>query len=82
MLDSLCQGEGLAGTIGPNDEDGRKVDRDGCGDGQNGFFLLGIQTRIQLLVPLPKSRSSHLQVLDIHAHEQGITLNIIDSLII
>lgn len=54
MLDSLCQGEGLAGAVGPNDEDWGQGNRDGCGDGQDGFFLLGIQTGIQLLVPLPE----------------------------
>lgn len=53
VLDSLCQGEGLAGAVGPNDEDWGQGNRDGCGDGQDGLFLLGIQTRIQLLVPLP-----------------------------
>lgn len=54
MLYSLCQGEGLAGTIGPNDKNGGQRDRDGCGDGQDGLFLFGIQTRIQLLIPLPE----------------------------
>lgn len=54
VLYSLCQGEGLAGTIGPNDKNGGQRDRDGCGDGQDGLFLFGIQTRIQLLIPLPE----------------------------
>lgn len=53
VLDSLCQSEGFAGTIGPNEENWRQVDRNWCGDGQNGFLLLGIQTGIQLLIPLP-----------------------------
>ena len=56
MLDSLCQGEGLAGAVGPNDEDWRQGNSEGCGDGQDGLFLLGIQTGIQLLVPLPEGR--------------------------
>lgn len=53
VLDSLGQGEGLAGTVGPDDEDWGQGHRDGCGDGQDGLFLLGIQTGIQLLIPLP-----------------------------
>lgn len=53
VLDGLGQGEGLAGAVGPDDEDGRQGDRDGRGDGQDGLLLLGIQTRVQLLVPLP-----------------------------
>lgn len=56
VLDSLCQGEGLAGAVGPNDEDWRQGNSEGCGDGQDGLFLLGIQTGIQLLVPLPEGR--------------------------
>ncbi len=56
VLDSLCQGEGLAGAVGTNDEDWGQGNRDGCGDGKDGLFLLGIQTGIQLLVPLPEGR--------------------------
>lgn len=54
VLDSLCQGEGLASAVGPNDEYWGQGNRDGCGDGQDGFFLLGIQTGVQLLIPLPE----------------------------
>lgn len=56
VLDSLCQCEGLAGAVGPNDEDWGQGNSEGCGDGQDGLFLLGIQTGIQLLVPLPEGR--------------------------
>lgn len=49
VLDSLGQGEGLAGAVGPDDEDWGQGNRDGCGDGQDGLFLFGIQTGIQLL---------------------------------
>lgn len=63
MLDSLCQGEGLAGAVGPNDEDRRQKDGDGCGDGQNGFFLLCVQTRIQLLIPLPEDKAQNEELL-------------------
>lgn len=54
MLDSLCQGEGLAGAIGPNDENRGQGHSDGCGYSQDGLFLLCIQTGIQLLIPLPE----------------------------
>lgn len=63
VLDSLRQGEGLAGAIGPNDEDRRQKNGDGCGDGQNGFFLLCIQTRIQLLIPLPEDTAGNEKLL-------------------
>lgn len=53
VLDSLCQSEGLAGTVGSNDEDGGQGDGDGRCDGQDGFFLLGIETGVQLFIPLP-----------------------------
>lgn len=56
VLNSLRQGEGLAGTIGPNEEDWGQGDRDGCGDCQDGLFLFGIQSGIQLLIPLPEGR--------------------------
>lgn len=56
VLDCLCQGEGLASAIGPNDEDWGQGNRDGCGDGEDGLFLLGIQAGIQLLIPLPEGR--------------------------
>lgn len=59
VLDSLCQGEGLAGAIGPNNEDRRQKNGDGCGDSQNSFFLLCIQTRIQLLIPLPEDKAGN-----------------------
>lgn len=59
VLDSLRQGEGLAGAVGPNNEDRRQKNGDGRGDGQNGFFLLGIQTRIQLLIPLPEDKAGN-----------------------
>lgn len=54
VLDRLCQGEGLAGAVGPDDEDGGQGDGDGRGYSQDGLFLLGIQTGIQLLIPLPE----------------------------
>lgn len=63
VFDSLCQGEGLAGTIGPNDEDWGKRDGDGCGNGQDGLFLLGIQTGVQLFVPLPEIRDKQKLIL-------------------
>lgn len=63
VLDSLRQGEGLAGAIGPNNEDWRQRDRNGCGDGQNGFFLLCIQTGIQLLIPLPEDEAGNEKLL-------------------
>lgn len=53
VFDSLCQGECLARAVGPDDEDWGQGDGDGRGDGQDGLFLLGIQTGIQLLIPLP-----------------------------
>ena len=56
VLDSLRQSEGLASAIGPNDEDRRQENGDGCGDSQNCFFLLCIQSRIQLLIPLPEDK--------------------------
>lgn len=56
VLDSLCQGEGLASAVGTNDEDWGQGNGDRCGNGQDGFFLLGIQTGIQLLIPLPEDR--------------------------
>lgn len=54
VLDSLRQGEGLASAVGPNDEDRRQGNGDGCGYSQDGLFLFGIQTGIQLLIPLPE----------------------------
>lgn len=63
VLDSLRQGEGLAGAIGPNNEDRRQKNGDGCGDSQNGFFLLCIQTRIQLLIPLPEDKTENEKLL-------------------
>lgn len=63
VLDSLRQGEGLASAIGPDNEDGRQRDGDGCGDSQNGFFLLRIQTRIQLLIPLPEDKAGNGRLL-------------------
>lgn len=54
MLDSLSQGEGLASAVGPNDEDRGQGNGDGCGYSQDGLFLFGIQTGIQLLIPLPE----------------------------
>jgi len=54
VLDRLRQREGLARAIGSNDEDWGQGNSDRCGDGQDGLFLLGIQTGIQLLVPLPE----------------------------
>lgn len=63
VLDSLCQGEGLAGAIGPNNEDRRQKNGDGCGDSQNGFFLLCIQTRIQLFIPLPEDKAANDNLL-------------------
>lgn len=63
VLDSLRQGEGLAGAIGPNNEDRRQKNGDGCGDSQNGFFLLCIQTRIQLLIPLPEDKAGNEMLL-------------------
>lgn len=54
VLHSLCQGEGLARAVGPNDEDWGKRNREGCGDSQDGLFLLGIETGVQLLIPLPE----------------------------
>lgn len=59
VLDSLRQSEGLAGAVGPDDEDRRQGNGDGCGDGQDGLFLLSIQARIQLLVPLPEDRAGN-----------------------
>lgn len=53
MLDRLSQGESLASAVRPDDEDGWQGDGDGRGDGQDGLLLLGVQTRVQLLVPLP-----------------------------
>lgn len=59
MLDSLRQSEGLAGAVRPDDKDWRQGNGDGCGDGQDGLFLLSIQPRIQLLVPLPEDRAGN-----------------------
>jgi len=67
VLDSLCQGEGLSGTVGPNDEDRGQLDRNGCGDCKNGLFLLSIQTGIQLLIPLPEGRGKMETLLDMKA---------------
>lgn len=53
VLDGLGQGEGLARAVGPDDEHRGQADGQGRSDGQDGLLLLGIQTRIQLLVPLP-----------------------------
>lgn len=53
VLDGLGQGEGLAGAVGPNEEDGRQWHGDGRGDGQDGLLLLGVEPWVQLLVPLP-----------------------------
>lgn len=63
VLDRLCQGEGLAGAVGPNDEDGGQGDGDGRGYSQDGLFLLGIQTGIQLLIPLPEGGEEMLDQL-------------------
>lgn len=53
MFDSLGQREGLACAVGSDDQHRREVDGEGGGDGQNSLLLLGIQTGIQLLIPLP-----------------------------
>ena len=63
MLDSLGQGEGLAGAVGPDDEDGGQLNGAWCGDGQDGLFLLGIQTGVQLLVPLPKGQREDGEII-------------------
>lgn len=63
MLDSLRQGEGLAGAVGPNNEDWGQKNGDGCGDRQDGFFLLCIQTGVQLLVPLPEDKAGNQKLL-------------------
>lgn len=63
MLDSLCQGECLAGAIGSNDKDWGQKNRDRGGDGQDGLFLLGIQSRIQLFIPLPEGRGRIGEIL-------------------
>lgn len=63
VLDRLCQGEGLAGAVGPDDEDGGQGDGDGRGYSQDGLFLLGIQTGIQLLIPLPEGGEEMLNQL-------------------
>lgn len=68
MLDSLCQSEGLAGAVGPNDENWGQGNSDGCGDGQDGLFLLGIQTGIQLLVPLPEGGGKMGELLEESLH--------------
>lgn len=54
MFDSLCQGERLPGAIRPNDENWGQRDRHRCGDCQYCLLLLGIQSRVQLFIPLPK----------------------------
>lgn len=53
VLDGLCQGEGLACAVGPDDEHRGQGDGERRGDGQDGLLLLGVETRVQLLVPLP-----------------------------
>lgn len=63
VLDSLRQGEGLAGAVGPNDEDGGQKHGDGRGDSQDSLLLLCIQTRVQLLVPLPEDRAGNGRLL-------------------
>lgn len=60
MFDSLGQREGLARAIGSDDEHRREVDGEGGGDGQYSLLLLGIQTGIQLLIPLPVAPEEEL----------------------
>lgn len=64
VLDSLCQGEGLASAVGPNDEDWGQGNWERCGDSQDSLFLLGIQTGIQLLVPLPEGVGRMEKILE------------------
>ena len=53
VLDSLGQGEGLSGAVGPDEEHGGQGEGHGRGDGQDGLLLLGVQPGVQQLVPLP-----------------------------
>lgn len=74
VLDSLCQGEGLAGAVGPNNEDWGQGNRDGCGYSQDGLFLLCIQTGIQLLIPLPEGGGRIGKLLEESLHQLLINL--------
>lgn len=61
VFDGLGQGEGLARAVGANDEHGGQADGQGCRDGQDGLLLLGVKTRVQLLVPLPVTNQREAQ---------------------
>ncbi len=50
-LDGLAEGEGLAGSVGSNDQDGRQPDRQGGGDGDDGLPLLRVQLRVEPFGP-------------------------------
>ena len=61
-LGRLRQGEGLARAKRTDDENGGQAMVQGGGDGDDGFALFGVESRIELQIPLARRRPRHAHV--------------------